>query len=244
MKITHLKQEDPRLWDEFWNFFIASQPYNLGNIRSPHLKRKKIEDLFSFYCEECQVYLAEEGGKIKVVVFFTEYSSYLDVTFIFGVSKHFRSSDLISTTHSIFDKALVNHNKNYIKSEIRRKHKVKSYKKWIERYDKRAIIFNDPPNTVVWCKSNRMDAKFKVVGANKTTEHLMGKEASLKQTYSKPATNEQGLMRELLFEGETYLLDEKSIDFLPQCVLIHGLLSDNKKNVGKVALEFTPQNEK
>ena len=243
MKITHLKAEDPRLWDEFWDFFINSEPYDLGNIRSPHLKRIKIGDLFSFYCEECQVYLAEEDGKIKVVAFLTEYPSYLDVSFIFGVSKNFRSSDLVVATHSIFDMALENHNKNYIKSEIRRKHKVKSYKKWIERYDKRAIIFNDPSNTVVWCKSNRMNAKFKVVGANKTTEHLMGKEASLKQSYSKPATG-HGLMRELLFDDEIYLFDEKSVDFLPQCVLVHGLLSDNKENVGKVALEFTPQNEK
>ena len=237
MKITHLKGTDPRLWAEFWNFFITSQPYDLGNIRSPHLKRKKIEDLFSFYCEECQVYLAEEGGKIKVVVFFTEYPSYLDVTFIFGVSKRFGSADLASTAHSIFDKALINHNKNYIKSEIRRKHKVESYKKWIERYDKRAIIFNDPPNTVVWCKSNRMKAQFKVVGTNQATEHLMGETASLTQTFV-------GSMRELAFGEKKYLFDEKSVDFLSQCVVVNGLLSDNKENVGRIALEFIPQNEK
>tara|TARA_R110000824_G_scaffold197377_1_gene380779 strand:- start:223 stop:948 length:726 start_codon:yes stop_codon:yes gene_type:complete len=241
VKITHLKEEDSRLWGEFWNFFITSQPYDLGKIRSPYLKRKKIEDLFSFYCEECHVYLAEEGGKIKVVTFFTEYPSYLDVTFIFGVSKNFRSSDLAVTAHSIFDKALEIHNKNYIKSEIRRKHKVESYKKWIERYDKRAIIFNDPPNTVVWCKSNRMDAKFKVVGTNKTTEHLMGKEGSLTQTYAK---QHYGLMREILFEDTKYLLDEKSVDFLSECVLVNGILSDNKKNVGRISLEFIPYNEK
>jgi hypothetical protein len=239
VKITHLKGKDPRLWGEFWNFFINSQPYDLGNIRSPHLKRKKIEDLFSSYCEECHVYLAEENAKIKVVAFLTERPSCLDVAFIFGVSKNFSSSDLVSTTHSIFDIALKTYNKKYIKSEIRRKHKVESYKKWIERYDKRVIIFNDPPNTVVWCKSNRMAAKFKVVGANKTTEHLMGEEGVLGITRKNPVA----LVRELLFGDEIYLLDEKTIDFLPDRVLIHGYLSDNKKNVGKVALEFIPQNE-
>ena len=237
MKITQPKSADPRLWDEFWDFFIRSKPYDLENIHSPHLKRKKIEGLFSFYCDTCHVYVAEENSKIKVVAFIAEYPSCLDVTFLFGISKNFSSSDLIASTHSIFDLALKNHNKNYIKSEIRRKHKVKSYKKWIERYDKRVIIFNDEKKSVVWCKSERMSVIFKVVGTNKTTEHLMGKEASLGHTRKGP----RHVVRELFFENDRYILDEKSVDFLPDCVLIHGMLSDDKENVGRVALEFKPQ---
>ena len=237
MKITQLKTPDPRVWDEFWDFFLRSKPYDLDIIRSPHLKRKKIEELFSFYCNTCHVYLAEENSKIKGVIFIAEESSCLDVTFIFGISKNFSSSDLIATTHSIFKLALKNHNKNYIKSEIRRKHKVESYKKWIERYDKKAIIFNDEKNTVVWCKSERMSVIFKVVGTNKTTEHLMGKEALLRYTRKGP----RHVVREFLFGDQRYILDEKSIDFLPNCVLIHGMLSDDKENVGRVALEFKPQ---
>lgn len=237
MKITQVKEEDSRLWEAFWNFFITSQPYDLGNIRSPRLKRKKIEDLFSFYCKDCYVYVVEENQKIKCAVFLKDQESFFDVTFIFGVRKHFTSTDLINSAHCIFDKALKDHNKNYLKSEIRRKHKVKSYKKWIERYDKRAIIFNDPPNTVVWCKSNRMKAQFKVVGTNQATEHLIGETASLTQTFI-------GSVRELTFGEKKYLFDEKSVDFLPQCVLINGFLSDNEQNVGRIALEFIPQNEK
>jgi len=237
VKITQLKTPDPRVWDEFWDFFLRSKPYDLDIIRSPHLKRKKIEELFSFYCNTCHVYLAEENSKIKVVAFIAEYPSCLDVTFIFGVSKSFSSLDLVSTTRAIFDLALKNHNKNYIKSEIRRKHKVKSYKKWIERYDKRVIIFNDEKKSVVWCKSERMSVIFKVVGTNKTTEHLMGKEASLGHTRKGP----RHVVRELFFKNDRYILDEKSVDFLPDCVLIHGMLSDDKENVGRVALEFKPQ---
>tara|TARA_R100000152_G_C6780517_1_gene213417 strand:- start:336 stop:1061 length:726 start_codon:yes stop_codon:yes gene_type:complete len=241
VKITHLKDEDPRIWKEFWNFFQHSRPYDLGCIRSPHLKRKKIESLFDFYCDQCEVYFTEVNEKIQSVIFLTPYSSWLDVTFLFGVSRDFKGSDLIRGAHAIFDTALQDHNKNYLKSEIRRKHKVEAYIKWVERYDKRAIIFNDPPNTVVWCKSNRMNAKFKVVGTNQSTNHLIGKEASLTQSYQK---KEHGLLRELMIEDKKYLLDEKSVDFLPSFVLIHGLLSDDKENVGRVALEFTPQNEK
>ena len=86
-----------------------------------------------------------------------------------------------------------------------------------------------------------MDVKFKIVGTNELTSHLMGKEASLTQSHQK---QEYGLMRQLEIEGKKYLLDEKSVDFLPSFVLIHGLLSDDEENVGRVALEFIPQNEK
>ena len=33
---------------------------------------------------------------------------------------------------------------------------------------------------------------------------------------------------------------KKSVDFLVDRVLIHGYLSDDKENVGKIALEFQP----
>ena len=237
MKITQLKEPNDELWQHFWDFFISSKPYDLGGIRSPYLKRKKIQDLYDYYFENCIVYIAKENDKLKTAIFLHEEESFFDVTFIFGVSKNFTSASLISTVHDIFDLALKEYNKNYIKSEIRRKHKVKSYKKWIERYDKRAIIFNDPPNTVVWCKSNRMKAQFKVVGTNQATEHLMGETASLTQKFV-------GSMRELTFGEEKYFFDEKSVDFLRSCVVVNGFLSDDKENVGRVALEFIPQNEK
>ena len=48
------------------------------------------------------------------------------------------------------------------------------------------------------------------------------------------------IIRELFFDDKKYLLDEKSVDFLTDRVLIHGFLSDDKKNVGKIALEFQP----
>ena len=237
MKITQLKESDPRIEKEFCNFFIKSTPYDLGHLRSPHLKRKKVERLLKFYLRTCLVYVAEEDSKIGVVAFLGEKPSYFDVNFIFGIRTNFTSSSLVAATRDIFDIALETHNKNYVKSEIRRKHKVETYKKWIERYDKRVIIFNDEKNSVVWCKSERMSVIFKVVAANKTTKHLVGKEAFLEYTRKGP----RHVIRELLIENERYILDEKTVDFLPDRVLIHGLLSDDKENVGRIAFEFKPQ---
>ena len=236
MKITQIN--DPEIvWPYFYTFCIKSKPYDFCQIPSKFLRDKKVRGLFEEF-SYCNIYQAEENGKIVGFVFITEEENCLDVSFLFGIRKNFTSPKLIKATHAIFKVALKNCNKNYLKSEIRRKFKVKSYRKWIERYDKTAIIFNDSQNTVVWCNSDSMSVKFKVVGTNKTTEHLLGKEGSLTQSYQKHG---QGLLRELLFEDKKYLLDEKSVDFLPSFVLIHGLLSDNEKNVGRVALEFIPQ---
>lgn len=81
-----------------------------------------------------------------------------------------------------------------------------------------------------------MSVVFKVVGTNKTTEHLMGKKSEMGFVRKGPRT----IIRELFFDDKKYLFDEKSVDFLVDRVLIHGFLSDDKQDVGKIALEFQP----
>ena len=236
MKITHLKGHNEKLEVEFYNFFLSSKPYDFDYIRSQHLRRQKIESLLSHYCRNCEVYTVEENSKFKAAAFFLDAGDYLDLAFIFGVSKNFGSLELMATARGFLDHAMDTLGKNYVKSEIRRKYKVQSYKKWIERYDKKVIIFNDDNNTVVWCNRDIMTIKFKVVGANKTTAHLMGKDLLLRGTKK----IKHGLLREFSDGEDTYLLDEKGIDFLSKAVIIYGHLSDNKQNVGNISLEFIP----
>ena len=236
MKITHLKGHNEKLEVEFYNFFLSSKPYDFDYIRSQHLRRQKIESLLSHYCRNCEVYTVEENSKFKAAAFFLDAGDYLDLAFIFGVSKNFGSLELMATARGFLDHAMDTLGKNYVKSEIRRKYKVQSYKKWIERYDKKVIIFNDDNNTVVWCNRDIMTIKFKVIGANKTTAHLMGKDLLLRGTKK----IKHGLLREFSDGEHTYLLDEKGIDFLSKAVIIYGHLSDNKQNVGNISLEFIP----
>ena len=69
MKITHLKNYDKELELKFYDFFLSSKPYDLDYIRSPHLRRQKIESLFLNYCKNSQVYIVEEDSELKVAAF-------------------------------------------------------------------------------------------------------------------------------------------------------------------------------
>ena len=239
MKITHLTQKE-EVWPHFHNFCISSKHYDFCIRGSRSLRQRKIKEIFEEFSTR-EIYKAEENDKVIGFVFLEIEEHCLDVNFLFGVRKNFTSKKLIKAAHVIFDLALKNHNKNYLKSEIRRTYKIDSYKKWIERYDKRAIIFNDDKNTVVWSNIEDMSVKFEIVGVNPATEHLMGKEAVLGITHKNP--HAPSILREIIVDEDSYLFDEKSVDFLADCVLVHGYLSDNKKKVGRLALKFIPQNE-
>ena len=84
-----------------------------------------------------------------------------------------------------------------------------------------------------------MRAKFKVVGANNSTKHLMEEEGALIKTYHRDGVT----IREILFNDKIHLFDEKNVDFLPDAVVACGWLSDNKSKVGRIALKFIPENE-
>ena len=234
MKITQVK-DAAEVWPHFYEFCIKSKPYDFCSIKSKSLRDNKIKDIFNEFFSY-RVYKAQENDTIVGFCFIKEEEYCLDVAFIFGIWRSVRSSKLILATHKIFNKALQDCNKNYLKSEIRRTFKVRPYKKWIEKYDKTAIIFNNDNNTVVWCNKDIMTVKFKVVGSNKTTEHLMGKELFLGKTQRIP----NGLMREFNDGEKTYLLEEKGVDFMSESVLLHGLLSDKESYVANISLQFIP----
>ena len=238
MKIKHIK--DPStVWPLFYAYSIKSKPYSGCEFASPHLRKEKIKDFFDELVSTSKIYRAGEFADPFGFAFVTEGENFVYLRFAFGVtaSSEFSSKKWTEWVYCLFDLLLEQYNKNYVVAEIVREYKVESFKKWIEKYQKRAIVFKDPKNTIVWCKSERMSVIFKVVAANKTTNHLMGKKASLEYTRKGP----RHVIRELIIEKERYILDEKTIDFLPDRVLIHGLLSDDKKNVGRIAFEFKPQ---
>ena len=234
MKITQVK--DPaEVWPYFYEFCAKSKPYDFCSLKSRALRDNRIKNVFEEF-SSYKVYKAEKEDGPFAFSFVKEEYICLDLAFIFGVSAKATNSKLASTARLLLKKALEDSNKSYFKSEIRRTFKVGLFKKWIEKYYKNAIIFNDENNTVIFCNKNIMTVKFKVVGANKVTNHLMGKEAFLRST----RRVKHGLLREIAIDEEIYLLDEKGVDFLSESVLLNGLISDNENNVGNISLQFIP----
>lgn len=234
MKITQVK--DPaEVWPYFYEFCIKSKPYDFCSLKSKSLRDNRIRNIFEEF-SSYRVYKAEKKDGPFLFSFVKEKEVYLDLAFIFGISAKASSFEIASTASLLFKKVLEDSNKSYFKGEIRRIFKVGSFKKWIEKYCKNAIILNDEDNTVIFCNKNIMTIKFKVVGTNKATEHLVGKDAFLRSTRKV----KHGLLREIAIDEEIYLLDEKGVDFLSESVLLNGLISDNKNNVGNISLQFIP----
>lgn len=234
MKITQVK--DPaEVWLYFYEFFVKSKPYDFCSLKSKVLRDNKIKNIFEEF-SSYRVYKAEKEDGPFIFAFVKEEQMCLDLAFIFGISSKAGNLKLASTGRLLLKKVLEDSDKAYLKSEIRRTFKVGPYKKWIEKYYKNAIILNDENNTVIFCNKNIMTIKFKVVGTNKTTEYLVGKDAFLKSTRKV----EHGLLREITIDEKIYLLDEKGVDFLSESVLLNGLISDNENNVGNISLEFIP----
>ena len=234
MKITQVK--DPaEVWPYFYKFCVESKPYDFCSLKSKALRDNRIKNVFEEFSSH-RVYKAEKEDGPFAFAFVKEEQMCLDLAFIFGISSKAGNLKLALTARLLLRKALKDSDKAYLKSEIRRTFKVGPYKKWIEKYYKNAIIVNDESNTVIFCNKNIMTIKFKVVGTNKATEHLVGKDAFLRSTRKV----KHGLLREIAIDEEIYLLDEKRVDFLSESVLLNGLISDNKNNVGNISLQFIP----
>jgi len=234
VKITQVK-DTSEVWPYFYEFCVKSKPYDFCSLKSKTLRDNRIRNVFKEFSSH-RVYKAEKENQPFAFAFIKEEQVCLDLAFIFGISSKAGNLELASIGRFMIKKALKCSDKAYIKSEIRRTFKVGPYKKWIEKYYKNAIIINDENNTVIFCNKNIMTIKFKVVGTNKATQHLVGKEAFLKSTRKV----KHGLLREIAIEEKIYFLDEKGVDFLSESVLLNGLISDNENNVGNISLQFIP----
>ena len=236
MKITQVK--DPaEVWPYFYEFCVKSKPYSFCSFKSPKLRNLKIKSTFAELCD-CQIYslIGVEGPIAYYFISVEEINIHLHFAFAMSSKAGFSNKKFGLGAYELLDSLQTKYNKNYSRGEIARIHNVEPFKKWIEIFQKRVIFLEDTEKTLIWCKRNRMSVIFKVVGANKTTEHLMGKKSEMGFVRK----NSRTVIRELFFDNKKYLFDEKSVDFLVDRVLIHGFLSDDKENVGKIALEFQP----
>ena len=79
-----------------------------------------------------------------------------------------------------------------------------------------------------------MKGSVKIVGTNSITKHLQNKlfEDSLLET--------KGKLHHLYLNGEKYILDIKETYFHEKYLMVFGIISDDDRFVGNIALEFYP----
>jgi hypothetical protein len=80
-----------------------------------------------------------------------------------------------------------------------------------------------------------MKGSIKIIGTNSITKHFQN------QIFEKCTLQSEGKVHSLFLNGNKHFLDIKESHFNHNFVLIFGIISDDTKFVGNIALEFYPE---
>lgn len=234
MTIKHLINKE-EAWEDFYNFCSKSKPYASFCNGSKLLRDSMIRSCFCDFIEICEIYFIEDDeGKIGYC-FVSEKQNYNHIVFLFGIKKSSSFLKMIQGLHKILEKIQEKNNKYFV-SEIRRSFKVNIYKKWIEKYEKRAIILNNEDETVLWYNSEDMKGKLTIIGANDVTKYLLNQEAYYESLFIDKSVS----ISQLKINDQTFLFDAKNVEFLEDSAIINGMISDDSGFAGNVTLLFKP----
>lgn len=241
MIIKEIKEDKNKIWLDYYNFCIKSKPFNFCQIGSKQIRDKRIRMHFEEMCDSCRVFGATDPKKNSKIgyVFLTEEEFFFEIGFIFGKKKNNSSIKLIEGAHAVFD-FLRKETDKYFKSEIRRTFKTDIYKKWIEKYDDRAIIFGDKNQTVIWSNKKMEEIiEFKVCASNEVGEYLLDKVLQCERPFEFYKAPRVCRVKDV--KNQEFLLDIKSIIFYSDSVRLNSFISDEKKQtVSRIVLEFKP----
>jgi len=235
MIIKHLiNQEDA--WIDFKDFCFKSKPFNAFCLGSRTMREQSIRKYFNNFCSECQIYTAEDNGDNILYIFNKECDNFNMIQFIFSKRPRYLKKTF-EAAYAIMDHIRTDNNK-YFASAIRRTFKVDSYKKWIDRYDKRAIILNNEDETVLWYNKEKMEKTLKVVGTNNASQHLQDKIVKYEIINVESGIN--ACVTQVSIDDQKYLFDCKRISLREGKGIIQGMISDDKTFVANIVLEFNP----
>lgn len=223
-------------WDDFIRFCQKSKPFKAFCSGSRIMRERSIKKYFDNFWGDCDVYVSQLNNQNIVYIFNKECDNFNLIQFIFSTKPRYVKKTF-EGVYSIMDH-IRSHNHKYFASAIRRTFKSDSYKKWVDRYDKRAIIFNDKDETVLWYNKEKMKNELKVVGTNSTSSHLQDKIVEYDIINVESGLN--ACVTQITIDEQKYLLDAKRISLREGSCLIEGMISDDKTFVANITLEFKP----
>ena len=224
------------VWGDFHKFCEKSKPFKVFCLGSRIMRQRSIKKYFDNFWRECNVYVAKLNNENILYIFNKECDNFNLIEFIFS-TKPRNTKKTFEAAYSIMD-FVRSDNHKYFTSAIRRTFKSDSYKKWVDRYDKRAIILNNKDQTVLWYNTEKMKKQLKVVGTNDLSKHLQDKIVDYDIISVESGKNV--CVTQISIDEQKYLFDGKRVSLREGKCLIEGMISDDKTFVANITLEFKP----
>jgi hypothetical protein len=149
LEIKQIKEIDGELNQKIEDFFKKSKPSEFCQLKMPSLRTTKIREYLQHIYKCSHIYVAYENKKFVGMCFFKSENDHIYLEFLFG-DFSLGSVKLINSFHSVLEEISKECNIYQIKAEIRRKHKVNAFLKWIKRYDKKCKIIKGDLTTIIW----------------------------------------------------------------------------------------------
>lgn len=147
MQFQRINKPNPDIQKMFVEFCLMSKPYDFCHMPSRILSLNKIKEYMMFLFDTCEIYLGTLDRQIKLFVAVCKNNQNVAIEFIFGTPFGFMKN------LKQFRKFYSNVNKEIrtFSAQIKRKHKLKSFLKFIEAKDSEMKIFLDKQEiAVLW----------------------------------------------------------------------------------------------
>lgn len=147
MTFQRIKELDALLEQDFINFCLKSKPYDFCCMHSRNMSVHKIKEYMLFLFKECEMYTLKRNDKIQFFVAVSKKDDEAFVEFAFG-----QPFSVISDFKS-FRRFYSEINQKAMKfsGKITRKHKLKSYLKFLKQKDSEIqIILDNQEIAVLW----------------------------------------------------------------------------------------------
>jgi hypothetical protein len=135
MKFKLIKEPTEELFNIFKSYCLKSKPFDFCELPSMQMRIFKIREYFNNLFENCEIYIAEENGKILGFGGFRQEGDSVSADFVVGFNNFLSLKEISKMFFNFrsFYKKQNPHIKTFT-GEVYRTYKVDSYLKFIKRY--------------------------------------------------------------------------------------------------------------
>lgn len=145
MQFQRINYPDKQIESMFVSYCLKSKPYDFCNMPSRSMSVFKIKEYMNFLFKMCKIYLGTFQGQIKLFIAISEIKDEANIEFVFGNPFGFMKN--LEYFRKFYQD--VNPKIQTFSAQIKRKHKLNSFLKFIQTKDQNMQIFLDKQEIVV-----------------------------------------------------------------------------------------------